>query len=482
MSPPHARTLGAVCLTASLLAALSGPGPARAGVAEGESAASRSDAVFIPDGTGQAALSSVQIEAAETAVAIEVSGVIRLDHFGPEEVLAYLDLPIYEAWAAQRRAETGAAPDLNEALAAGVTVPIAGGGVGGLTPVLNFDRALGGGSPAAGRWTLRLYDTVPNSIAGLLANWELSVRYLEDVPPELVSWQPESGTVVAGREVDLFCSAVDEDDATIDYQISVYQQGSLILRSDTDNVVWDTLNVPDGVYEVEFVAWSGPIESPGVDVRRAVVEVDNGGPELQQIAPESGSVLSGLVPLEIETSGDARAQRGYLQIGSSDSSLRSVYLAPGAPWNLLLDTREMPEGQQPLFLALIDSLGNLSGDAALREPRAYVIDNAAPIVFFTEAADIAGALGPEGVSFIATDRSSNIVQIEVHLDDRLLGQVVPPEAGRHQRARLLMPGDVADGRHTLTVVAVDEARNRGTAAMEFVYGPPPEERSGTGGR
>jgi hypothetical protein len=209
--------------------------------------------------------------------------------------------------------------------------------------------------------------------------------------------------VVAGREVELLCYALDPDDPTVDYQISVYQSGELIVRVDAGQMVWDTLSVPDGIYEVEYVAWSGPIESPGLDLRRAVVEVDNVGPALGEITPASGAVLSGLVPLEIAASGDARAQRGYLQIGPGAETLRSVYLPPGVPWTLLLNTRAMADGVQPVFIALIDSLGNLSADAALREPRAYVIDNAAPVVFFTEAADIAGALHGESVTLVVRD-------------------------------------------------------------------------------
>jgi hypothetical protein len=472
--PPTPRSIRGWILVATILLILPNDRRARAGGGIGESNAARSDTVFISDGNGQPALSSVQVQAAENAVATEVSGIIRLEHAGPEEILAYLDLPIYEQWAAQHRAETGSAPGLNEALAAGVTIPVAGGGAGGLTPLLRFDRVVEVGSPATGRWTLRLYDTVPNGISGLLSHWELTVRYLEDQPPELASWQPETGTVVAGREVDLSCYAIDPDDPTIDYQISVYQQGSLILRADTDQLIWNTLNVGDGVYEVEFVALSGSIDSPGLDLRRSVVEVDNGGPSLRDIAPHSGAVLSGLVPLDIETSGDARTQRGYLQIGLSDENLRSVYLPPGVPWSLLLDTREIADGPQPVFLALIDSLGNLSGDAALREPRAYVIDNAAPIVFFTEAADVAGALSNQGVTFVASDQTSNVTRLEIYLDEKSLGDVAVPEAGKVQRVHLTLPGDISDGRHTLTVVAVDEARNRGTSSLEFVYGPPPE--------
>jgi hypothetical protein len=33
----------------------------------------------------------------------------------------------------------------------------------------------------------------------------------------------------------------------------------------------------------------------------------------------------------------------------------------------------------------------------------------------------------------------------------------------------------------LTVIAVDEARNRGTGSMEFVSGPPPESEQTTAG-
>lgn len=422
--------------------------------------------IRLSEDLAQPAISEISLEIPVGAILTEINGHVFFEHPAPFEVRMFLVHPL----AAVNQPPQ---PDLPWDLQLMLDFVDVGLAVELLNPfrtyVIRLENPFQDHQEYDGAWSLVLFDIVPNNVFGNLVQWDLDVSYRHDSPPEIIEWAPENGTIISEAGVDLSFESFDPDGDEIEHFINIYRDNRLVANRSSESVQWNPVRdrLQDGIYEIEFLALSGPGDRPRFTVRRIVVEVDGDGPTWRSISPLQGKVLSGIERIEFDATDGGSFLLYTYRFGVGSGLEGSIQQVPGVKAAIMVDTRQLRDGYHWLLSNVYDWVGNAADSQPMA--RSYLIDNSAPVVFFETVLVNNINLNSNMITVSAADDYSDIRRVKIYLNDALMIDQTLTGAGRTKKLVFILPEDLRADHYTLTVDAEDAAHNIGRGVLAFLY-------------
>jgi subtilisin family serine protease len=185
----------------------------------------------------------------------------------------------------------------------------------------------------------------------------------------------------------------------------------------------------------------------------AVSNVDTQPPTAAIGAPLAGSVVSGLVPVNVTASDNVGVTKVDLKVNGT-----TVATDTTAPYAFSWNSVALPNGQASLTAVAYDAAGNSAASAAIT----VSISNASTLaVAITKPANGSTVSGTVGVTASAsTSGGTTGIKQSLYIDGALKATSSGGSLDYNWNTR-----KVANGRHTLSVVATDSAGNSSTNSV-----------------
>ena len=428
---------------------------------------SNANNIYIPEGGRIPTVSSIYISYDGIVKIHNIQGTINLNHQNPRSLVMFLDHPGYRDWEREFLRETGRDPSYNEMVDSDLTIlldEVAD------PQLFNFAYRFPTSEAMTidGNWALRVYDTANDGITGFLVGWTFTLEVTRENPPQMISWTPENGSIISGKEVHFSCLADDPDGDPIIYKISFYDGNSLLYDIDTNHLVVDTTRgvSPDGFYRVDFIAMSTGTKQHNFDVVSCHIMINNEPLTWEYCYPGDRETVSGIVPVKAAISNRTSATYYYHVSGLGAANFGET-LEAGIAFKDFFNSRLLKDGFHTLFFLAVDDLGNNTMPGDLLGYQKVLVDNTPPVIYFTTPLPAGNITERDTIDFVISDFLSNIQSFEIVIDDELFDRVVVSDPGTVQEVSYPVPRNLQTGYHTITVRARDHAMNLESASLIF---------------
>ncbi|MBM7556619.1 Ig-like domain-containing protein [Halanaerobacter jeridensis] len=294
-----------------------------------------------------------------------------------------------------------------------------------------------------------------------------NIYTVDNTPPVVDIVDPPDGSLVSGiTEIDVTGS----DNECLD-RVELYIDGNLVFTQSvapgTNTAFtfdWDTIVIADGLYNIRAVA----IDCAGNEaVDQIQLIVDNTPPDVDK-TPPSGSLVTGITPIEVTASDNICLDRVELYIdgdlvetvadngpGDNDPDPNEIKFI--FDW----DTTAVADGEHVIIARAIDCVGNQTDDQNI-----YRVDNTPPVVDIIDPPDGSTV---EGVTPIEVTGSDNecLDRVELYIDGEL---VATESVAPGMETTFFFDWDTTqylEGPHEVTAIAIDCVGN--TADTTNIY-------------
>jgi hypothetical protein len=220
---------------------------------------------------------------------------------------------------------------------------------------------------------------------------------------------------------------------------------------------WDTSTVTPGDHTLSVLATDWSLSSATVASAPITVDVGPAYPTIQLTTPISWTFVRGSVPISVSTTS---------AVGSGTVAFTVDGSPVASPW----DTATAADGAHVVGATITDGRGKSATDAAT-----VTVDNTPPESSLVSPAGGASFVGSMPVQAHASD-AHGISRVQFAIDGTAVGGPItsPDLAGGYTYSAALDVSHFANGSHTLTSLATDNAGNEASsAAVTFRVGASP---------
>lgn len=196
--------------------------------------------------------------------------------------------------------------------------------------------------------------------------------------------------------------------------------------------------------------------SAGVSAARGTVPADTQAPSVAITSPAAGSVLAGLVAVDVNAIDNVGVNRVELRVGG-----RTVATDTSAPYQFAWDSTATANGDATLEAYAFDAAGNARGSGAMtvKVANAVAADTTAPVVRLLRPTDGSTVSGTVTIEVAASDdRGTSGLRTTLFINGVQVAGTTGGTLSYKWNTR-----KAKSGSHTLQAVAVDAAGNRSSA-------------------
>ena len=269
--------------------------------------------------------------------------------------------------------------------------------------------------------------------------------------PSVTIEQPSNGAYVDG-EVEIIISASDDIGVL---KVQIFIDNALVAEDKMApyKVTWDTTEFEEGAHTIKAIAYD---TSDQMEQTQIQVTVDRTPPQVEILSPAWEEIYHDLVPIDIEAMDNFVIQ--YVEV-SVDGDEVAVF--EETPYSLDFDSTDIWGGEHEIEVMAVDGAGHVEwADMWFmidRPPVVTIVDPDNDSVVFGEV---------EVIAEVAED--VDLASVVVHLDGEQLGYM-DNDWGQHTYT---WDTPYAKGTHTLTVVALDEVGQEGSAEISVIVDYP----------
>ena len=269
--------------------------------------------------------------------------------------------------------------------------------------------------------------------------------------PSVTIEQPLNEAYVDG-EVEIIAKASDDIGVL---KVQIFIDNALVAEDDMApyKVTWDTTEFDEGAHTIKAIAYDTSDQMGQIQIQ---VTVDRTPPQVEILSPTWDEIYHDLVPIDIEAMDNFVIQ--YVEV-SVDGDEVAVF--EETPYSFDYDSSDLWGGEHELEVMAVDGAGHVEWADMW-----FMIDRP-PIVIILAPDNDSEVFGE--VEVVAeVDEDVDLGSVVLYLDGAQLG-LMDNDWGQHTYT---WNTPYAKGTHTLTVVAMDEAGQEGTAEVSMTVDYP----------
>jgi hypothetical protein len=200
-----------------------------------------------------------------------------------------------------------------------------------------------------------------------------------------------------------------------------FYAGSNLIGKDSDttdheySTTWDSSDFPDGKTSLRAVAYDAAGNHSGATLSVVVANTDNTPPEINWIAPATGSTVNGQATLIVTAADETALNR--VEFYAGDNLIGQGNNTSGDEYETMWDSTKFPDGKLTLKAVAYDAAGN-NKEAPL-DVKVANIDRTPPTIKWVTPNDGDNVAGQVDLSVIASD-DKGVTKVELYAGSDLL--------------------------------------------------------------